>query len=257
MHKSKLIKSYSITIETFLYAGYDIYKKKKINTSNADEIILTKKYLKTIDALLSNTPIEKKILYKDATASVTQHMSRILGYKNKNFMKIVNLLSEDEWYDAYTYIIEKYKEWNKNINKDFYKYLTRKNLKKIIMTISYSVSYRSASKYFYETLDEDAPESITNFEKKKIELEIKKNQIKELKHRLNTYNVENASELSNIQKNNLIALKNIKSTNKQTYINAFKKKISKINTTDCNTIKDNNLKEILILIDKITKKEKN
>lgn len=29
MHKSKLIKNYSITIETFLYAGYDIYKKKK------------------------------------------------------------------------------------------------------------------------------------------------------------------------------------------------------------------------------------
>lgn len=167
IHKSKLIQGYSITLETFLYAGYDIYIKKKINTNNIDEIILTKKYIKTIDALLNNTPIEKKILYKDATASVTQHMSRILGYKNKNFMKIVNLLSEDEWYDAYTYIIEKYKEWNKNINKDFYKYLTRKNLKKIIMTISYSVSYRSAAKYFYETLDEDTPESITNFEKKK------------------------------------------------------------------------------------------
>jgi hypothetical protein len=125
------------------------------------------------------------------------------------------------------------------------------------MTISYSVSYRSAAKYFYETLDEDTPESITNFEKKKIELEIKKNQIKELKHRLYTYNIENTSELSNIQKNSLIALKSLKSTNKQTYINAFKNKINKINTTGYDAIKDNDLREIFNLIDKITKKEKN
>jgi hypothetical protein len=75
-------------------SGIEIYNNNN-NNNNLEEIIITEKYINDINDIINNKDIRKSIVYKDSTASVIQHMSRILGYNNIDFIKITNLDSKD------------------------------------------------------------------------------------------------------------------------------------------------------------------
>jgi hypothetical protein len=69
---------------------------------------------------------------------------------------MVNLQSEEVWYDIYSTLID---EWKKNkINflseneKQLLNFFNRKSLKKIIMTSNYGVGYDSAENYFKDII---------------------------------------------------------------------------------------------------------
>jgi hypothetical protein len=49
--------------------------------------------------------IYDKPILKDATASFMQNLVRLMGYKNEDSLRYTNLLSDDCWYDTYSYII--------------------------------------------------------------------------------------------------------------------------------------------------------
>ena len=94
----------------------------------------------------------KKLLSKDATASVYQHLIKILGGKNEESYKYTNLTDSETWYDTYSMIIESWKKENKILyseNKNIIdKIFNRDNLKKTMMTENYGCGKRKCWNYF-------------------------------------------------------------------------------------------------------------
>jgi hypothetical protein len=75
------------------------------------------------------------MISKDATASVFQHLVKILGGKTDQSYKFCNLDSEDTWYDTYTLVINDWKQQKKilirkNEIDNFDEIFNRSNLKK-------------------------------------------------------------------------------------------------------------------------------
>lgn len=90
---------------------------------------------------------KKRLISKDAPASVFQHLVLNFGWKDKDMLKWCNLNSEDTWYDTYTYFIDNWKKTN-IIPKEIADLFNRKSLKRVIMTTNYGVTYNSAVGYF-------------------------------------------------------------------------------------------------------------
>lgn len=147
-------------IEEIVNAG-KAKKNKKIKLE--DEM-----YIKKIEKELSNL-IKKKnidtntIIYKDATASGLQNFGIILGYK-KEKLKYLNM-DGDNWCDTYKYLINKYMENDKYLNK-------RKYWKNTIMTIPYNSVWYSCFLKFIEKLREDGIEynKMNEIEKTKLKI---------------------------------------------------------------------------------------
>lgn len=122
---------------------------------------------------LFNNCIKKRLISKDATASVFQHSGKVLGFINENASKICNLNDEEFWYDTYQFIIdhffENYEKCLKesNIGDYYLNIFNRENLKKTIMTEKYSASYRTCEIRFLEEIN------FKSYDSKEIETIIK------------------------------------------------------------------------------------
>lgn len=86
-----------------------------------------------------------------------QHWCRILKHKNDETLEKLNL-NGDLWYDMYTIIILKFKEKYRFrdyfLNANITKYINRRFLKKVLMTVNYNSTLFSCLKYFKGSIEE-------------------------------------------------------------------------------------------------------
>jgi hypothetical protein len=130
-------------------------KKEEINKLKYENKMKMKYYIKILKEM-ENGIYKKRLISKDATASVFQHLIKILGSKDENSLKYCNMDSNDTWYDTYSIIINKWKNINAEIldkidKKD--EIFNRKNLKKVLMTENYGCGIRTAWKYFKKEIE--------------------------------------------------------------------------------------------------------
>jgi rRNA processing protein Krr1/Pno1 len=83
----------SITLERLLIKGIETYNEKYTSV-DYDKKIKIIGYFKTVNMLINDNKILKRIISKDATASVYQNLVKILGAKN-DYLKKVNLDSKN------------------------------------------------------------------------------------------------------------------------------------------------------------------
>lgn len=167
--KIDIVKSdIEVKDETIIEIGINIvnsYIKNTnfINKYNLEEKLVILRCILIFKSLRKNysKSIKKRVLEKDGTASVYQVSMILLKPKSQDSLKMVNLYNENAWIDTYSYIIKNFIE-DKKIKKDYIKLFNRKNTKKVLMTIPYSIGIKSAYEYFKETLDEQKIEYTKN-----------------------------------------------------------------------------------------------
>ncbi len=137
-------KRETIKEEEFIEEGLKNYLEKKEVDDNLENSELCYYYL-IIDKL--NHPDKKnRYIIKDISGSIFQNGALILGIKNENALKILNLDGED-WHDPYHPIIN---EVGGVVSKDVLKFFIRGPLKKPIMTRYYSAKLMTSFKYFIQ-----------------------------------------------------------------------------------------------------------
>lgn len=154
INKKNIMKNGEIKLEDFIKNGYEIFLRKEI-PNDFEEKIIYLKITDALDSLLKNKKIKKTIIYKDSTASVLQHLTKLLGFKSEKILEIMNINAAETWSDPYTYIINLYKIRYPIKDERIIKIFNRKNLKKLIMTINYSLTYKSAIEYFFQEANDD------------------------------------------------------------------------------------------------------
>lgn len=149
-----------VLISQFIHEGIKIFNNfHEKNSFNYDDKIKIFTLVKIINEYKSNVekdPIKKWLISKDAPASVFQHLVLNFGWNDDKILKQLNLLSENTWYDPYASIIEDWKKNNLNWSNEeleILKFFNRKLLKKILMTVNYGVSKKTAEIYFNNTLE--------------------------------------------------------------------------------------------------------
>lgn len=161
----------SINIAEFINEGYYWYKLNKNDfltndKLSVDSIIELYKYQYIINKLYNNEIVYKYTVCKDATASGIQHLIKILQPYDENSLKYCNMLSEDTWYDTYSYLIKIFFN-NNNIDEKFYEYINRTTVKKTIMIENYGASKSKCLKEFTSKIKNDQSlEKIKNIYKK-------------------------------------------------------------------------------------------
>lgn len=161
-----------VSLKNFLEEGIKVYKQNDINKydyENQIKIISIRKTIKDFENDFNNGTIKKRLLSKDAPASVFQHLTINFGWKDKNLLKWCNLNSNDNWYDTYSFFIDKWKNQidNENELKLINDFFNRKSLKKSIMTFNYGIGIVSAKKDFKKILiklNETNPKTIEKIE---------------------------------------------------------------------------------------------
>ena len=152
----------SVSIKEFIEKGIEIEKNKKlIEGLDYDDRIKCTYILKIIEEVKKDVWI-KRLVPKDATASVFQHLVKCLGKHNNESLKYCNMDSENTWYDTYSIIIDKFNEKIEinNISKEkYYKIFNRKNLKKTLMTRNYGCGLKKSFEYFNESIENILKES--------------------------------------------------------------------------------------------------
>lgn len=143
----------SIELDRFIEHGIDIVNdEKRMENLDVYEKLKLKSLIKTLEEISKNIHI-KRLISKDATASVFQHLIKILGYNSIESLKKCNLYSKNTWYDTYQYILDKWKtDENLKNNEIVNKYFTRKTVKKTIMTSQYGAKFPTCWKYFIENI---------------------------------------------------------------------------------------------------------
>jgi len=152
------LENFSINLTKFITKGIDEYLlnglepielfKKFSKNIDACEIIY---YFKILDELknYNSTTIKNRYIIKDTTASVYQHLGKLLSFKDNIALELNNLTSEIAWFDTYQPIIQ---EIVKNVDPELQIFFTRQSLKKIIMTTKYNIEFSSAIQYFNEEI---------------------------------------------------------------------------------------------------------
>lgn len=162
--KSSLIKDGKVSVITFLTKGIEVYNNN-ICTDNIEDNINIFKATKTIKSILNKNLTEKTIFFKDATASVLQHLLKLLGQKDDTAAKYCNFTDNENWWDPYHYIIKSYLD--KNPKCQIKEYMKRKYLKKMIMTFNYSATlYTNVNDTLFEINKSDSFKNLSNEEKK-------------------------------------------------------------------------------------------
>lgn len=128
-----------IHMDDFVKLGYGYLKNGSDEFLKLEDLIELRSYK---DILETNRQMKKRIVIKDFTASFFQHLTRLLGPKDLESVKLANMYNDLSWYDPYSKIIEDFLEANDNLV--FKRFYTRKLLKKVIMTIPYSIGKESA-----------------------------------------------------------------------------------------------------------------
>ena len=118
--------------------------KKELQLKDEMEVI---HYLDIIESL-NKEKIKKRVILKDATASVIQNLIKILGPKDQDSLNLANLGDSNYWYDPYSDILNKFK--NSFLERKEIMYFNRNTIKKTIMTTPYSAGEDTCWKYFKE-----------------------------------------------------------------------------------------------------------
>ena len=118
--------------------------KKELQLKDEMEVI---HYLDIIKSL-NKEKIKKRVILKDATASVIQNLIQILGPKDQESLNLANLGDSNYWYDPYSHILNKFKNSFTEIKEIMY--FNRNTIKKTIMTTPYSAGENTCWKYFKE-----------------------------------------------------------------------------------------------------------
>lgn len=151
----KNIRSDKIKAEEFIEEGIKNYTKlskdiEKIYTeleiSKAVECIY---YFKIIEDHVKGIMIKRYVI-KDTTASVYQHLGKVLIFKNEEALNITNLGKEDLWRDTYRPLMDKF---DTEIENSIKPYFIRKNMKKLLFTTKYNIGPKKAFKDFKEDID--------------------------------------------------------------------------------------------------------
>jgi hypothetical protein len=136
-------EKYPIQAEDFINLAIKNYNNEnmlKIEDS------LEMEHYKRIASDMRLGPIKKRIIIKDATASLNQIFMKKLGPKNQDSMNFVNLGAKREWYDTYLVTRDLFYESIRNNNSFklyhdknlFNSVLPRTLIKNMIMIIPYS-----------------------------------------------------------------------------------------------------------------------
>ncbi len=158
--KNKLKVESKVELKDFLKRGleiFDLYKNNyDLKSLGYDAVDLA--YLLTQLKKL-NEYISKNVTFSvvvDSTASAYLHLNMWCRVKAE-YSRILNIDSKymEIWHDTYDYIITMTKNKIKNYDKKFDAIFNRKYLKKVIMTMPYKVSYKSAEKYFFVDINLD------------------------------------------------------------------------------------------------------
>ena len=96
-----------------------------------------------------NNKIIKRYIIKDTTASVYQHLGKILYFKNEEALNLTNLGRKDEWRDPYIPIMQVLEN---NIDPSIRQHFTRKSTKKLIFTTKYNIGPRKAFNNFKDEI---------------------------------------------------------------------------------------------------------
>lgn len=151
-----------IPITSFVEKG-TAFLKNELTSENLDLIEkIELNHYKTLLISLTEKTIKKKVVLKDATASVVQNLIRLLGPKNQESLNIANMGDSEHWYDTYSYILSLFinslDEDKKN--SPYLEYFKRKTIKKTIMTIPYAAKERTCYAYFCACLKEMVDEPL-------------------------------------------------------------------------------------------------
>lgn len=146
-----------VTLLEFIIKGIQMFNSN-YTSKDYEEKILIIYYYSIIEMLIYENRIKINTISKDATASVYQHLVKILLPLNDKSLAEVNLDSNDTWYDTYEILIERWKKEKKDKIKsikfdELEKYFNRKNLKKILMTQNYGCGWRKCYNYFFEQFE--------------------------------------------------------------------------------------------------------
>lgn len=123
---------------------------KHIITEYNDKLLYNTKTLEILNEfeyyIYVTKNLNKKMpLCKDATASFIQNLIKILGYKNEDSLKYANLSDNDNWWDTYEVIFQKWLENERKsqttYNENDYSIYNRNTFKSIIMTEPYGAKY--------------------------------------------------------------------------------------------------------------------
>lgn len=151
------LEKFSINLDKLIWKGIEEYcfnEKAELELFNkfsknidACEIIY---YFKILNDLKSkNNYYKDRFIIKDTTASVYQHLGKLLTFRDLNSLQLNNLTSETAWFDTYEPILERLRS---HVDSTLQKFFTRQSLKKIIMTTKYNIEFKSALKYFNEEI---------------------------------------------------------------------------------------------------------
>jgi hypothetical protein len=150
----KLING-KIKIDKFIILGIEKYNEylkeydKIFSIMDNMDAIETIYYITLINNIKNNI-LHKRYVIKDTTASVYQHLGKILLFKNNEALKITNITSMNEWHDSYEPLINELKlELDPQIKEYFY----RKTLKPIFITTKYNVGWNSALEYYLDEIE--------------------------------------------------------------------------------------------------------
>lgn len=145
-----------IPLKDFIEKGYD-YLENKIDikkSKDLKDLIEIKHYESIINSLNNKKKLKKDIILKDCTASVLQNLIKILGPKDQESINLANLGDTYNWYDPYSYILNKFKKSFKEEKKELI-YFKRSTVKKTIMTNPYSAGEKTSWDYFIKSVKKE------------------------------------------------------------------------------------------------------
>lgn len=156
--KTRLAVDSKVSLQTFLEKGVEIYKKAKdilyIDESiEFEENLEINKTIMILKELIAGNVSKKYFLHKDSTASVLQHLFKVVGVRDRGALEACNIAGIDVWTDPYTVILEDFLK-NTTISTASLPFFNRSALKKVMMTYHYSATYHTAVKYFLQACKE-------------------------------------------------------------------------------------------------------
>lgn len=139
--KNEYLNEYGGKISWVVFIEKGAYYLLNLGGKSYDfETKLDIEYVINILEKINDNIFEKTIIYKDATASAIQLLMLVLGSDNTERLKQCNLTDAHHWYDTYYFLISDFIKI-KNIQADFAAtYLSRRLLKKTIMTYNYEAT---------------------------------------------------------------------------------------------------------------------
>jgi hypothetical protein len=152
-------KIYLLDILNLGAAKYLVYKSLQLVNYKLDDpktSIELMYYVTMLNDLFSEkTTIPLRYVIKDSTCSMVQHAGKLLGYRPTK-LEFLNLNNNLYAYDTYAIFIQSLREhlandkggiWQSQLQR----YLTRSNLKNLIMTIEYGVTKKTAYREYCAT----------------------------------------------------------------------------------------------------------